>query len=497
MMKETDIDFSQPQRQSLLGIFIMIADSFQEFARALFPIVVVSLLSEKRKLVFFIIAALVSLTGTLILGYLKYLNFTFFIENDNEFVVRKGIFKKTRIGIPLHKIQQVNINQNFLQRLLNMYELEIDTAGSAATEITIKAVTAQYAQALKERLLQDENGHVHTSLTAEDQSAPFITLSLGSLLKSGITSNYVRSFGILFAFFISTFQHLDEYLTYSNNKDSFLNTYFNTEFLLRFIAIIVFLILFLILLINLARTLLRFYNFRIVKEKNSLLLSHGLINTRNIIIRPEKVQIITIGRNYFQKKFDINDIRIRQASDLEESKDRTKMSVEIPGISEYEKTSLLKFLFGRIPARGFTVKPNYRKIIFESFKYIIVPVTLLYAYTKLIPDIKGILYLIPVYVVLAAILIYFAFRNSRLVITPDFIIRQRGAWDVDNDILEPHKIQGIRLQQYFWQKTSNVGMIKVYTGGGSITFGPANFAQLKKLANYWLYQVETTKKHWM
>ena len=499
IMKETNIDFSQPQRQSLLGVFIMFADAFQESVRALFPIVVISLLSEKRKFLFYIVTAGVVLIFGLIRGYLRYRNFTFYIDN-NEFILQKGIFKKTRIGIPLHKIQQVNINQNFLQRLLKMYEVEIDTAGSSNTEVTIKAVTAQYAQALKERLMQD----VVTSNTRDtrqnnipDTDVPFITVSFTSLLKTGITSNYVRSFGILLAFFISTFQHLDEYLTYVNAKDNFISEYFNSAFLLRFIAFIIFLILILTLVINLVRTILRFYNFKVVKQQNSLLLSHGLINTRNTIIRPDKVQMVTVGRNYFQKKFDVNDVKIRQASDLEHSKDRAKMSMEIPGVNQAEKKSLLEFLLEKMPERGFAVKPNFRKMIFEAFKFIIIPVSLLFAYTKLIPDIADILYIIPVYIIFVATLIYFAFRNSRLFITPDFIIRQRGAWDIDNDIIAPHKIQGIKLQQFFWQKMSNVGTIKIYTAGGDVHFGLANFTQLKKLANYWLYQVETINKNWM
>ena len=364
-MKETDIDFNQPQRQSLLGVFIMFADSFQETARAVFPIVIFSLLSEKKKSLFYIVLTSVMLAGTLLIGYFRYRNFTFFIEGNSEFVVRKGIFKKTRIGIPLHKIQQVNINQNFLQRLLNMYEVEIDTAGSSKTEISIKAVTAQYAQALKERLLQDGSKAKNTNTdTISQKEVPFITVSFLSLLKTGITSNYIRSFGILLAFFISTFQHLDEYLTYINTKNNFINEYFNTEFLLRFIAFIVLFILMLTLIVNLTRTILRFYNFKVVKQQNSLLLSHGLINTRNTIIRPDKVQMITVGRNYFQKKFNINDVKIRQASDLEHSKDRAKMSMEIPGVNDIEKNALLEFLLDKIPERGFAVKPNFRKMIF-------------------------------------------------------------------------------------------------------------------------------------
>jgi len=477
----------------------MFADSLQEMVRALFPIVVVSLLSEKKKFIFFVISAAVVLLGGLIIGYFRYLNFTFFIEGNNELVVRKGIFKKTRIAVPLHKIQQVNINQDFVQRLFKVYGLELDTAGSAKTEIVIKAVTAQYALALKERLLRDYgNEHVeYEAGTLIRKDIPFIRVSLTSLLKTGITSNYVRSFGILLAFFVSTFQHLDDYLTYSETKESFIHEYINTEFLLRFVAFIIFSILLLTLMINLGRTILRFYDFKITKEQNSLLLSHGLISTQNTIIRPDKVQMVTVGRNYFQKKFNINDVKIRQASDLEQSKDRAKMSMEIPGVNEDEKNALLQFLLEKMPERGFAVKPNFRKMIFETFKFIIVPVAILYGYTKLVPPVEAVLMLVPFYAVFVSIMIYFAFRNSRLFITPDFIIRQRGAWDVDNDILAPHKIQGIKMQQYFWQKMSDVGVIKIYTAGGHVAFGLANFTQLKKLANYWLYQVETTDKNWM
>lgn len=497
---EKQINFNTPQRQSLLGIFIMFADSFQEGVRALLPFVVISLFSEKKKWLFYVIPFVIVLVGGLIIGYFRYLNFTFFIE-DGDFVLHKGIFKKTRIAVPLHKIQQVNINQNFIQRILKVYEVEVDTAGSSKTEITIKAVSRQYALALKERLLLDGtatddtfNNDASLGLTKQK---PFIYISFSSILKTGITSNYLRSFGILLAFFISTFQHLDDYLTFSDTKDSFIHDYFNTEFLLRFIASIIFTILLLTLFINLGRTILRFYDYKVTKEKNSLLLSHGLINTQNTIIRPDKVQMVTVGRNYFQKKFDINDIKIRQASDLEQSKDRAKMSMEIPGVNENEKNILLEFLLEKMPERGFAVKPNFRKIILESFTAIIIPVALLYGYTKLVPPVAGVLMIVPFYVVFVSILIYFAFRNSRLFITPDFIIRQRGAWDIDNDILAPHKIQGIQLQQYFWQKMSDVGVVKIYTAGGHITFGLANFTELKKLANYWLYQVETTDKNWM
>lgn len=491
-------DFSAPQRQSLIGILILAADSLQSNARALFPLLVVAVFNGEKKGFLFIVAGLL-LVGGVVIGYLRYLNFTFYIDEvTGEFVVKKGILSKTRIAIPLNRIQQVNINQNILQRILKVYGLEVDTAGSGKTEVKIKAMSHAQAMALEERLLHYRASQPYINNdVVKKQAAPFIRISFSSLLKTGITSNYIRSFGIILAFFISTWQHLDDFLTYSDTDTSFLDEYVSMEFLVRSIATITVIILFLILLVNLGRTILKFFDFKVTKEDGALLLSHGLINTRNTIIKPQRVQILTVGRNYFQKKFDITDLKIRQASDLEASKDRLKMMMEIPGLSTTEKDALLRFLYTQMPKRGFEVLPNIRKAVFEVFKYILMPVGLFYGYTCLVPGAKEALIFTPVYVLFAGILIYFAYRNSRLYISPDFIIRQRGAWDVDNDILEPHKIQSVKLQQFFWQKWSDVGIVHLYTAGGQVNFGVARFTQLQKLVNYWLYQVEISKQSWM
>lgn len=497
-------DFSQPQRQSLIGIVVMFGDALQGTVRAFLPFLLITVVQGKANSAYLWGSGGVVLALTLVIGYLNYLNFSFFIDEDSEeFVVRKGILKKTRIGIPLDKIQQVNINQSLLQKIVGVHALEVDTAGSNKKEVTIKAISHAHALILKDRLLQgtdrvaDEDSN-EDEVSEQKQQRPFIEISLLSLLKTGITSNYVRSFGILLAFFISTLQHIDDYLKFAGMNDDLIDEYVNTDVVLRFVSFIIGTIILLTLLVNLVRTIIRYYNFRVTKQQNSLLLSHGLINTRNTIIRPEKVQIVTVGRNYFQKKFNINDVKVRQASDLDGDKEQKKSAIEIPGCSNDEKNALLEFLLEKMPERGFKVKPNFRKMIFETFKFLIIPIGIFFLFaTYIVPEAMDFIIFVPIYAVFVGVLIYFAFRNSRLFITPDFIVKQSGAWDIDNDFIAPHKIQTLRLTQFFWQKGSDVGIVNLYTAGGTVSFGLANFTQLKKLVNYWLYQVETTEKNWM
>jgi putative membrane protein len=55
-----------------------------------------------------------------IVAYLKYQNFTFLDNENEEFIINEGIFNKTKTIIQLNRIQQVNINQSLIQRLVGV-----------------------------------------------------------------------------------------------------------------------------------------------------------------------------------------------------------------------------------------------------------------------------------------------------------------------------------------------------------------------------------------
>lgn len=500
-------DFSQPQRQSLIGVLIMFADTFQKALRALWPLLIVWILRiDESNKAYFGLGVIAIIVVVAVIAYLKYLNFTFFLDDVNEeFVIKKGILNKSRIAIPLDKIQQVNINQSLIQKIIGVHALEVDTAGSSGKEVTIRAIKHDLALSLKERLMEagEKKSPINDGVTPVTQTKheefPFIQISLLSLFKTGITSNYSRSFALLLAFVITTFQYIEDYIHYAGYEQDPLKQYLNPQVLLRFITFIIVGILVVTLLINLTRTIIRYFNFRITRQQNSLLLSYGLLNTKNTIIRPDKVQIVTIGRNFFQKKLNINDIRIRQASGVEPSdKDQNKTAIEIPGCNNTEKDGLMKFLLGSIPEKGVVLKPNIRKIIMGIVGGLMIPLSIFFIFAYyLTPSITEYIVFVPLYVLFVSIMIYFNFRHSRLYVTNDFIIKRSGAWDIDYDYIAPHKIQSVSLKQFFWHKSPDVGIVSLHTAGGTISFGLADFTRLKGMVNHWLYQVETTNKHWM
>lgn len=503
-------DFSKPQRQSIVGIFVMFIYSLQGYVKALWPILVIWIFKFND------INKVYLATGTLaifaiigIVSYLRYLNFTFYIDQENnEFIITEGVLNKTKTTIQLYKIQQVNINQSLIQRLAGVYELVVDTAGSNKKEGNIKAISHALALDLKARLLENEGKKTidfHDEITVSDEISnkkisvaeiPFIKISFLSLLKIGITSNYVKSFFVLLAFFISLYDHIKQITGRDVLDDQNIEDYVDRSQIVKGFLILFIVFFLTVIVINLVRTIFTYFDYKIARQKGSLLLSYGLLNTKSTIIKPEKVQITSVTQNFFQRKMDVLHLKIKQATGGE--KEGHKQLIEIPGCAQMEKEAILKLLFQKIPEKGVMLKPNFRKLGFSIFLTIGLPLLGFYFVRDLLMEQFPISdYLVLLYVIFVGIIQFYIFKNNRLYINNDFIILQSGAWDITNKIILPSKIQAITTSQLFWHKNINIGSLTLHTAGGNISFQLGNFTAIKQYVNLWLYEIETSDSNWM
>ena len=101
------------------------------------------------------------------------------------------------------------------------------------------------------------------------------------------------------------------------------------------------------------------------------------------------------------------------------------------------------------------------------------------------------------YAIFSLIIHIFGFINYRIFINDNHIIKQSGAWDIQNDIIEIKKIQAISTSQLFWHKNLNIGSITLHTAGGSISFYLGKYDKIREYVNLWLYEIETSDSNWM
>ncbi len=496
-------NFNVPQRQSPIGILVMFANTLQHYIKAFWPLLLIWIFKSdqiNKNYIVLGIVAIIVIVG--VIAYLKYLNFTFYIDEDNdEFIINDGIFNKTKTTIQLNKIQQVNINQTLIQRLIGVYALDVDTAGSTNKEGKIRAISHNLALALKAKLMDNEkkvvSNNTEETVAEATQSVehPFLEISFLSLLKVGITSNYLRSLGLLFTFFFTIYHNLKD-VANNPDLDNKIEKFIDEKVLINSVSLLIIALLLVVFVINVLRIIIRYFGFKVTKQSGSLLLSFGLIDTKSTILKPEKVQIVSISRNYFQKKLDILEMKIRQASG--EDKKSKKAVIEIPGCNNNESNEVLKLLFSQIPQKGVMLKPNWRKLGFSIFLIIVLPVIGFFVLGNYVDNsILEYANFTILYTIFIGLILFFGFRNYRLFVNDDFIIKQSGAWDIENQIIEIKKIQGVTTSQLFWHKPINVGSLTLHTAGGNIAFHLGNYNAIKEYVNLWLYEIETSDSNWM
>lgn len=503
-LKNKKVDYSIPQRQAAAGMIIEMLLAFKEILQKLWPIILIVIVQVKKTgLMTTSLAIFTIFPLMIILGYLNYRNFLFYFDEEKEeFILQKGIFNKKKVVVRFERIQQVNINQSFIKRLFDVYEVEIETAGSTKDEANIRAVSKETASYIRDRLLtgksHEKNGYEKESIIdapVEKRSISTIKISLGSLVKIAVTANYRRSIALIILFLGSGYNRLKDSIFKDSEMESTFSKYLSSLDLSQYLLLTVVALIFLLIVFNLLRFILLYFGFTIRKNGQSLQFSYGLLNTKNTIIQPSKVQNVRVVTNYLQRKMNLARMFISQASnDIHRD---IKATIQLPGFNKEEGKQILEFLYNTQPVHGSMIKPTIRRVISSVNKFIVLPVIV----ALIISWIKGIwmpfLIGLPIYLIIISFLIYVSYLNNRLFVHKDFIIKKSGIWDITTEIIEPFKIQAITTKQYLWHVKSNVGNVRLHTAGGDLEFKFGDFLTIKKYVNYWLYQLEISDKDWM
>lgn len=477
----------------------MYARTLNRIAQALFPLLVVIWL---RKPPIWAISG-VAFGFFLIVGIIAFLRYYYFVfycdENADEFVVEKGIVNKTRLSIPFHKIQQVNLQQPLLHRIIGIYKLEIDTAGSSDEEVSIPAVNHKTAIALKSYILQKRKESIDTDPVAQDKAEESIIerqifqIPFPALLKTGLTSHYFRMMLIILGFILTLSNQFREFFEWEDILES---TWAVT--LAQNIGILIAIGLFFMfgtLIINMIFLAVRYFGFAVSQSKQALHVHYGLLNKRSSILYPNRVQKMEYSRNYFQKKLQLMWIRFHQAGGAESR----SSTVIIPGASAAQGQLLENLIYGQEVHASHSIRPNLRWMLQGIFWQILLPIALILTFFQLYSGFPWLIFLVIalLFSSLQSLKIYFAYQREQILYSPQFLVHKHGSWNQKTSIIQPHKVQSVRVRQYFWQRRSGRATIIIHTAGGSIRMRTADHAQLAQLANHLIHQSESSLKHWM
>ncbi|MFI8380350.1 PH domain-containing protein [Leeuwenhoekiella sp. NPDC079379] len=505
--------FSEPQIQSKLGVILIFLSQFYKFLRAfgaaLIYFLVKGISSEILNKV--LIGAGFFITLLLIYSIIAFLRFKFHINYANsEFVLEKGVFNTEKVNVPFNKIQQVYFKRSLLQRVIGVYSLVLDTAGSSGKEISIKALREKDAKELQQVLMQvakvgEENvTGAHDVLIKEFVSNPSNAwehkLSPMTLLKLGLTSNYFRGVWLILIFAGSIYQQLGDFQfiesdTYTDNVRGYLEAYSRPIEIFVLTAIVFISIFLLGLLISCIEIFIKYFDLKLQQTNDSLELEMGLKTNTKTSLKPRRVQLLRVITNPIQKRLNLHEVQIAIASS---QNDLTKTKIRIPGLERIQVEKVKKFLFTYKVKTGNLFKPAvylyFRLIILAALPLLLTGVVASFIVPNYLVEVTSILSII--YVAIVVPYQYFWYRALSLEITPEFVIMKKGVWNQKVEIIELFKLQAITVNQPLWYKKRKLFNYTFHTAGGDLSFSLTS-ELVQKQINYALFRVEVDHQPWM
>ncbi|MFA5574005.1 MAG: PH domain-containing protein [Brumimicrobium sp.] len=494
-----------PQRQSVKGIVLILAKLIVQTFKRFWPLLIILFNREItiQRLTTTLIIILVFLLIALIYSIFYYRNFLFYIDYDSHrFILQKGVFSSKIVDVPFSKIQQVDLKRSIFQRIINVYSVVIDTAGSKKNEVLIHAIPYEKARNLSDTLSREAKKAVDSEENegvVQKDKVWTHHLSIFDLLKIGITESYFRGFLLILAFVATTYSQLNDY--FENIVDDYIvsNMEYIEDVSSDFLYIVSFIVVVFVLsiFVTVARTILKHFNLTIRQTPKRLEVEMGLNTNTKVSFQAKRLQYFKIETNRIQKKFNLYQAQMSLAGSTDEI---DKSKIIVPGLTKTLIESILEFLYHKDLSKNirsyFPHKVWLNKRILITFLVLIA--FWLFSY-RMGGFLQNLNYLIVVSILFLVFIIPYqvlVFRSIKYNVSDEFLHIEGGLWTQKKEIIELFKLQGVTSVQPLWYKRRDVFNVTFHTAGGDVKLRAVPSSFLKEI-NYILYKVESGTEPWM
>lgn len=497
-------DYSQPRRQSPRGLVLYFGQSVWKFFKAVWPILLVSVIRNEQFLPIlnYVYLGIGVLTLVILTHVILHFYHFFYFLDDKEFVIQKGYLKKVRIAVPYDRIQSINSKQNILQRILRVETLELDTAGSKGQEVQLIALDNSQIAELKSQFAIRRNSAHSSEITSETeqevtipevQEKLLLKLDFGDLIKIGISENHIKSLFIVLALVGGFIQQLQEIFTgMTDSYEEEVKNYF-----LKGSIVLVSALTFLLLIVGIAysmiRVILLYFDLHFSRLEKHFKLKSGLLNKKEWTIPYRKIQVLSWSTNPLRKWMDFVSVKFFLASS-----DQTddKKNIQIPGLNTRKKGFVFQEIFGDSTFKwSVSLKPH--KVFFIRF----------FIFTAILPLITPALFFYDEWIFWVMAMVWAGFwlwmtilrlRKRIVNLNLEMLEQVSGMIGEEHLLVELYKVQRITLNQSWLQRRRGLATLVLHTAGGELLTIPYIAIQdARLLSNYLLYKVESSSKEWM
>jgi putative membrane protein len=221
---------------------------------------------------------------------------------DGYLHLKTGVITKKERSIKQERVQTVNIQRGLIQRLLGLASLQVQTAGAGGeTEFSLTAIALDEAELIKDSLESKDEFAGGSKEQAEKNEAGLpadlqeFTISIPELFIAGATSG---RFLVLFSVLAAVSSQLTVFL-----PDTFWETVVeqitSTALVTAVLAVLV--LMFFSWLVSVVAFVIQYMNFTIRREGNSLQLTWGLIEQKQLNLKLHRLQSLVVQESLLRQ----------------------------------------------------------------------------------------------------------------------------------------------------------------------------------------------------
>jgi putative membrane protein len=288
---------SAARRLLIPGIVVLLASGGQRFEAVL--------------MIFFIPAALAALG--------RYLTYRYRL-GDDELVIREGIVTRNERNIPYARIQNIDLRQNPLHRMLGVAEARLETAGGEKPEAVIRVLSLEAVERMR--------AHVFTrreSGGAEPAEAPpraVVALPTRELMLHGLLSN--RGLALLAAAF-GAFWQFASYRMESQLEqvarqagEALESVDLPGPWATALLAVAAATTLFVVLkLLSAAWFVIKYHGFTLVRRGDDLRAEYGLLTRISATVPRHRIQVLSTHSGMLQRRLKRISVQVETAGGRE------------------------------------------------------------------------------------------------------------------------------------------------------------------------------------
>ncbi len=439
------------------GIFKFIKNSIIPFI--IFLVSIGSKIPEKYggnytailAIVFFLVIAI----GLAIVKWKK----NVYCVEDEGIYIKYGVFEMHERTLPFAQVHTADISSSLVQRLFNVYKLEIDTAGGdEKSEISI-FLSKDEALRMKNIIFKGNKNKEEVKIMEEKNIKKFTSSLKDLFVMATFSTRILAGFFIITAFYFKIDNIIpDEVKRKAETFTGDMVNEINGASIIKYIAALIMIMLFISWSISVIVTVMKYYRFTVIREEDNIKLSYGFFDKKEVTIPVKRIQSLIIVEGVIKKPLGYFSLNVET---IGYGKDKGESTMICPIA---KKKVIDKFFENILPEMNITydLVKSPRKALKRFLLFRLVVVLIVMSIIAIFaPYGYYVFLLLPILVIWD----YIRFIDNGLYCSDDFVVMRYRDLARETVIVQKECIQSVEKIQNIFQKRRGIAKCKVIIAG--------------------------------